>query len=119
MIAHVVLFEPRADLSSADRERFAASFERAVTEIPQLRRARIGKRKDLGRFYDQQNARNFSYAAILEFDSEGDLLTYLEHPAHQELGTLFYETAETALVYDFELSEGEGAISVFAPSAEV
>jgi hypothetical protein len=42
MIAHVVLFQPRADLSPTDREAFAAAFERAITEIPQVRRARVG-----------------------------------------------------------------------------
>lgn len=109
MIAHVVLFEPRADLSSVDRQGFAASFERALTSIPEVRRARVGERKNVGRFYDQQNARDFAYIAIIEFDSEADLVTYLEHPAHQELGERFYQTASAALVFDFALVEGDDA----------
>lgn len=107
MIAHVVIFQPRADLSPADREAFAASFERALTSIPQVRRARVGERMNLGRLYDQQNARDFSHIAIIEFDSEADLRAYLDHPAHRELGERFYRSAEAALVFDFELTDGE------------
>jgi hypothetical protein len=113
MIAHVVLFQPRAGLSAEERESFAASFARALTDIPQVRRARIGERRTLGRIYDQQNTRDFSHVAILEFDSESDLRGYLDHPAHQELGMRFYQHAEAALVYDFELSEGAGAVEIF------
>lgn len=114
MIAHVVLFQPRADLSAADREAFAASFERALTGIPQVRRARVGERVNLGRAYDQQNARAFSHVAIIEFDSTADLLAYLEHPAHQDLGARFYATAEAALAFDFSLVEGADVVSVFS-----
>ena len=107
MIAHVVLFQPRADLSAADREAFAASFERALTSIPQVRRARVGERVNLGRLYDQQNAQAFSHIAIIEFDSESDLRGYLDHPVHHELGERFYRSAESALVFDFALMDGE------------
>lgn len=112
-IAHVVLFRPREDLSQADRREFSASFERALTSIPHVRRARVGERVNLGRFYDHQNARDFSHIAIIEFDSEADLRAYLEHAAHQELGERFYQAAETALVYDFELREGEDVRGTF------
>lgn len=113
MIAHVVLFQPRADLSPGDRDSLAVSFERALTQIPQVRRARVGERRNLGRFYDQHNPREFSHIAIIEFDSKADLLAYLDHAAHEELGRRFYETAEAALVYDFNLVEGARAGDVF------
>jgi hypothetical protein len=116
VIVHVVLFQPRADLSSAEMHSFAASFERAMSSIPQVRRARVGQRITLGRLYDQQNIRDFSHAAIIEFDSEEDLRTYLDHPAHTELGERFYQTAEAALVLDFQLTEGESAVQVFRRS---
>jgi stress responsive alpha/beta barrel protein len=113
VIAHVVLFQPRADLSNEQRESFARAFERAVAGIPQLRRAQLGERQTLDRLYDRLNARDFSHIAILEFDSESDLRTYLDHPAHEELGQRFYETAEAALVYDFAMKEGDDAITLF------
>jgi len=115
MIAHVVLFDPRADLSPSERDAFARAFERALTTIPQIRRARVGRRKHLDRLYDQTNARDFPYFAIIEFDTEADLHAYLEHPAHTELGRRFYESAQAALAYDFELSEGADVSRVFAP----
>ena len=113
MIAHVVLFQPRADLSPDERDAFAASFEHALTSIPEVHRARVGVRRTLGRLYDAHNRCECSFVAIIEFESETDLLTYLDHPAHEELGRRFYETAEAALVYDFELTEGAGVKRVF------
>jgi hypothetical protein len=113
MIAHVVLFEPRPDLTPGERAAFAASFEHALTSIPAVHRARVGMRRNLGRAYDAHNRCELSFVAIIEFASETDLLTYLDHPAHQELGRRFYETAETALVYDFELTEGAEVKRVF------
>jgi Stress responsive A/B Barrel Domain len=113
VIAHVVLFQPRADLSPTEREAFAQSFARAVSGIPQLRRARVGERKNFARLYDRLNARSFSHIAVLEFDSETDLRAYLDHPAHEELGRRFYETAEGALVFDFDMKEGNEVKAVF------
>ena len=106
MIAHVVLFEPRCDLAPSDREQFAEAFARAIASIPQVRRARVGERRNFDRLYDRQNPRDYSFVAIIEFDNESDLRAYLDHPAHQELGMRFYQTAQAAQVYDFALSEG-------------
>ena len=99
MIAHVVLFQPRADLSPADRAACAESFERALTGIPHVRRARVGERMHLGRLYDQQNIRDFSYAAIIEFDSRQDPRSHSRTPGTPGVGRRFYETAEAALVW--------------------
>src|SRR5919108_3981749 len=118
MIAHLVLFQPRPDLSPTDRAAFAASFERALASIPHVRRARVGQRVNLGRVYDQQNARDFSHVAIIEFNSEGDLRAYLDHPAHEELGRCFYSSAEGVMVFDFRLQEGEDAMAVFSAGGE-
>ena len=113
MVAHVVLFRPRADLDEADRRAFAGAFQHAIAGIPSVRRARVGWRINLGREYDALNTHNFQFVAILEFDREKDLAAYLAHPAHQELGARFYQSAEAALVYDFELKEGADVAAVF------
>jgi hypothetical protein len=107
MIAHVVLFRPKADLSSDQRRAFIAALEHALTNIPLVKHARVGRRLTLGRQYDQQNVQDFPFAAIIEFENEGDLRAYLEHPAHQMLGAQFYTTSEAAMVFDFELLEGQ------------
>lgn len=103
MVAHVVLFRPKNDLTIDQRSAFLIAIEHAFTNIPLIKRARIGKRITLGRQYDHMNAQNFPYAAMLEFETETDLRLYLEHPAHEMLGAQFYVTSEAALVFDFEL----------------
>jgi Stress responsive A/B Barrel Domain len=107
MIAHVVLFKPRPNLSPADREALLEAMRTAFTTIPQIRRARIGRRRILGRSYDAMARIDFEYSAVLEFDTELALQAYLDHPAHVGLGRQFGETAEAALVFDYEMIEPE------------
>lgn len=111
MIAHVVLFKPRADLSAEARRQLAASFETALKQIPSIRRARLGKRITHGRGYEALMTVDYQYAAILEFDDAAGLRTYLEHPAHQQLGSKFFDIFEQALMYDFDLTEGASGLA--------
>jgi len=107
MIAHVVLFRPKAQLTTDERSGFVVALEHALHNITGIHRARIGRRITLGRQYDQQNAESYPFVAILEFENEANLRAYLEHPAHQVLGEQFYLTAESALAFDYELMEGD------------
>lgn len=103
VISHVVLFRPKPSLSAADRAALAAALRRAVTGIPQIRRAYIGRRVLLNRTgYETQMAEHYEYSAILDFETANDLRDYLDHPAHQELGTLLFTSADAVLAYDFE-----------------
>lgn len=106
MLAHVVLFRPKADLTDDQRQAFVTALEHALSNIPLIKTARVGRRITMGRQYDAMNAQPFPFAAILEFESEADLRAYLEHPAHEMLGAQFYITSEAALVFDYELLEG-------------
>jgi hypothetical protein len=105
MIAHVLLFRPSADLAPSEREALVATFERALTNITSIRRAHIGRRRLVGRSYEQAMREDYPFIAMLEFDSERDLRTYLDHPAHAELAQRFFQVMKTALVYDFEMSD--------------
>jgi hypothetical protein len=111
MIAHLVLFRPRAGLPEATRQNLTASFSRAVREIPSVRRARVGPRIAHGRPYEQLMRVDFSYAAVLEFDDLEGLKSYLEHPVHAELAARFFEASEETLIYDFELQDGVEALA--------
>jgi hypothetical protein len=115
MIAHVVLFKPRTDLSADARQRLAAAFETALREIPSIRRARVGRRITRGRSYESLMSVDYQFAAVLEFDDEAGLKAYLEHPAHQQLGALFFEAFEQALMYDFALADGAAALARITP----
>src|SRR5688572_23082807 len=113
MIAHVVLFEPRPDLSDAERTTFISTLERALAEIPVIRRARVGRRATMGRLYDTRNSQNSSFVAILEFDDETALRTYLDHPAHTALGEQFYRAGCAALAFDFVLKDATDVRALF------
>jgi hypothetical protein len=102
MISHVVLFRPKASLSSDQRATLIGALRNAVTGIPAIKRTTIGKRILLNRpGYETLMAEHFEYSAILEFDSEADLRAYLDHPAHNALGKLLFTSADAVLAYDF------------------
>lgn len=115
MVAHLVLFTPRSDLSPAQRSAFVDTLEQALANIPLMTRARIGRRLNTGRQYDRQNPHQFPYAAILEFETEDDLRAYLDHPAHEALGEQFYIASEHALAVDFTMVEGNRAREILLP----
>ena len=102
MISHVVLFRPRATLTTGERAALIESLKAAVTGIPSIKRTTVGKRMLLNRpGYETQMTEHFEYSAILEFDSEADLRNYLDHPAHTSLGRLLFTTSDAVLAYDF------------------
>ena len=111
MVAHVVLFKPKPGLNAATRQRLADAFQHALRDIPTIRRAHIGRRVTHGRPYEQLMKVDYEYAAILEFDSVDDLKAYLAHDAHDALGALFFEAFEVALMYDYQMSEGEAGVA--------
>jgi hypothetical protein len=103
VIAHVVLFRPKASLPESQRAEFMRALVDALDNIPLIARAHVGRRVVMGRPYDALNALDFPFVALLEFNTRADLLAYLDHPAHAALGAQFYTAAESALAYDFEM----------------
>ena len=51
MIAHVVLFRPKASLTDDERQALIGALAHALENIPLIARAHIGRRKILGRQY--------------------------------------------------------------------
>jgi Stress responsive A/B Barrel Domain len=104
MIAHVILFRPRSDMSPGDRRAVLDGLAAAAIDIPSIRRLRIGRRVRHGRpGYEQLMQEDFEYTVIFEFDSMEDLTAYLEHPHHAAIGEHFTESAAAALAYDYEV----------------
>lgn len=116
MIAHVVLFRPRGDLSPAARTALAGALETALREIPSIRRARVGRRLLHGRAYEALMQVDYQYAAVLEFDDTAGLRAYLDHPAHERLASQFFSAFEHALMYDFDLKEGPDGLAALLQS---
>ena len=106
-----MLFRPRAGLSADDAVALGDAFARALTDIPFVRRARVGKRIAIGRDYERLMAVDYEFAAVIEFDDVAGLKGYLEHAAHEELGRRFFESIEAGLVYDFEMMTGADGLA--------
>ena len=101
MILHLVLFTPRPGLSATEQSRLAAALERALTTIPTVVSYRIGRRVRTGAAYDALPG-SFEFCGVMEFEDLDGLSAYLSHPAHVELGQLFYTTSAEALAADFD-----------------
>ena len=106
MISHLVMFRPKPHLPADERGALVAAFSRALREIPSIRHSRVGRRVTHGRGYEQMMREDYEYIAVLEFDDVAGLKAYLEHPAHHELAERFFSAFETALMYDYEMSDG-------------
>lgn len=112
MIAHVILFEPRPDLTPSDRSEIAAALGRAAAAAPTVRSCRIGRRVKHGLpGYEQAMTQDFQFAAILEFDDVDGLREYLRHPAHAGIGAHFTSAAAAALAYDYEIVTLDEAVN--------
>jgi len=105
MVAHIVLFRPRPDISPADRQAMFAALQAAAAGIPSVRRFHIGTRLKHGPQYEQLMTEDYPFAAVIEFEDLAGLQAYLQHPKHQALGELFYLFLEKALAYDFAMEK--------------
>ncbi len=110
MIAHVILFSPRPELTAEDRRQLLASLTAAAAEIPAIRRFRVGRRVRHGRpGYEQMMREDYEFAAVIEFDDRDGLTAYLAHPSHESLGRHFTESAARALAYDYAMVDAADA----------
>ena len=105
MIAHLVLYELRPDISEADRTQFLKALEQAVTTIPTVRGVRFGRRQTIGAGYEALATPAFSFFAMFEFDDVAGLQAYLAHASHVALGQLFWSCSLRTLVFDYELGD--------------
>ena len=106
MIAHVVLLQPRADLTDEQRRAALATLSAAAGGVPEVRRFRLGRRVKHGLpGYEQLMSQDFEYALIVEVDDLDALKRYLQAPAHTALGTLFYSATSAALAYDYDIDD--------------
>lgn len=117
MIAHIVLFRPRADLSATERAAFIRAIEAASRQIPSIRRFSVGRRLLRDRPYESAMGRDYPYAAVIEFDDLEGLSAYLDHPAHEEIARLWATTGAETLVYDYEMREASEAVAIIAPES--
>jgi len=106
VITHIVLLQPRADLTDDERRTALETLSRAVSGVPEIRSVRLGRRVRHGLpGYEQQMAQDYDFALIIDVDDVAALTRYLRAPAHRALGDLFSSATEAALAYDYDMSE--------------
>ena len=104
MIAHIVLLQPRPDLTEDQRQAALETLKRAAAEVPEIRSFRLGRRVTHGLpGYEQQMTQDYEFALIIEVDDVAALTRYLQAPAHHALGHLFATATAAALAYDYEM----------------
>jgi hypothetical protein len=113
MISHVVLFRAKPNLSHDEREGLVRAFERAVQRIPTVRAVRVGRNVSVGAAYEQRSDDNVDVFIAIDFEDVAGLQTYLEHPAHVELGERFNSASSRSLVFDFDVTHGTSGILAF------
>ncbi len=112
MIAHVVLFTPRPDLSADERRALLEALVAASGEIPSIRRFSVGKRVKHGLpGYEQMMRDDYEFAAIIEFDDMDGLKQYLGDASHAAIGRHFTASAARSLAYDYEIGQSESLIT--------
>ena len=103
MIAHVVLLQPKPDLTRQQRADALETIQRSAANLPDVRRFRLGRRVKHGLpGYEQLMPQDCEYALIVEVDDVEALKRYLQAPAHDALAHLFYSATSAALAYDYE-----------------
>jgi stress responsive alpha/beta barrel protein len=106
MIAHVILFKPKAELSDGERQMVLDGLSAAARGIPAIKKLRVGQRVKHGLpGYEQAMHENFEYAVIVEVDDIEGLKAYLAHPLHQAIGGHFTQSSSAALAYDYEMQD--------------
>ena len=105
MIAHIVLFRLRPEVSLEDRRALLDGWATVLNDIPVIRRARVGRRVRIGRSYESLTRLDFPYVAVLEFDNVEALRAYLDHPAHEALATRLFAAIADTLIYDFDVTD--------------
>ena len=106
MIAHIVLLQPKPDLSEQQRTEAIDTIRRSAANLPDVRRFRLGRRVKHGLpGYEQLMPQDFEFALIVEVDDIDRLKRYLQAPAHAALGHLFYTATTAALAYDYQFED--------------
>jgi len=107
VIAHIVLLQPRPDLTDAQRREALDALALAAANVPEIRSFRFGTRVKHGLpGYEQMMGTDYEFALIIEVDDIAALTRYLTAPAHRALGQLFSTATAAALAYDYELTPG-------------
>lgn len=101
MIRHVVAFRFREDVSEEDRLSLVDELNRFPSLFPAMRRWGLGTNRS-------RRDATFSHAFTVEFDSEADLISYLDSDVHERfVRERFRPLIEARAIVSFEVVEPE------------
>lgn len=109
VIAHVVLFRPKATLEDGEGRALLEAIEATPGRVDTVRRLWVGRRLEPAPTYQLGPMPDFPFASVIEFDDRPGLEVYLAHPWHAELSRRFYAAVESALAFDFEAADARAA----------
>ena len=115
VIAHVVLFRPRAGLDQAAGRALLEAIEATPGQVASVRRLWVGRRVEPAPTYLLGQMPDFPFASVIEFDDRAGLEAYLAHPWHAEISRRFYAVVESAQAFDFETADARAAAAWLAP----
>jgi hypothetical protein len=118
MILHLVLYRPRPGLGAEAADGFLASLRATRAAVPEIRAFWVGRRLTDGPAYKMTGFPDYPFVAVVAFDDREGLVRYLQHPLHATLGHHFNSTAESALIYDFEVADAAGDLGGMIGAAE-
>jgi hypothetical protein len=105
VIAHIVLLQPKPELTEVQRAEALATIRQSAGNLPEVR-LRLGRRVKHGLpGYEQLMPQDFEFAMIVEVNDVDALKRYLQAPAHLALGQLFYTATSAALAYDYAIED--------------
>jgi hypothetical protein len=112
MIVHLVLLRLRPGIPANEVLAFAKSVAGACKAMPSVEAAWVGPRVDIEAGYGRSfGDSTYDYAAILQFRGRSELLAYLQHPLHADVGRQFWQVCEATVVFEgelFDLKSGNG-----------
>jgi hypothetical protein len=104
MIVHVVLLKLKEEITADEVLSFARLLTEACRSMPVVTAAWVGPRVTVDPGYDRSfGDTTYDFAAILQFANRDDLLSYLRHPAHSDVGGRFWEICQATTVFEGEL----------------
>jgi len=108
VIFHTVLFNPKPELSTDSIKVFTQTLGECLRSIPAIKRAMVGRQLSVDPGYSRSlGDATYKFAAVLEFESSADLVSYLNHPKHEELGRLFWLNCANTIVAEHEMVDGK------------
>jgi hypothetical protein len=108
MTAHVVLFNPKPTASKELLLSCAHLLERLAREVPGVVRASVGRTIEIDAGYPRDfGEKTYQNVCILEFNEKTSLIGYLNNPLHRELGRLFWEICDSAVVLESEMVDAK------------